>query len=373
MGPGKARGRRGGLRQRTTLDLPLYVLRLGDVAVVGNAVRAVFGNRPADSREVPVPSDDPLRLYERVARIRDRLRQHGRSRVHERVLPLHEIPSRPSPNRPATSWLTKQARFSGHLGRKRNRPPWRTKCSARSARTPGLTTTWCSDTGSRETRFRYGVGAYAIIRSGSILYADTTVGERFSCGHQALVRGRITIGDRVVVHHKVTLEGNLEIGSGVKIMAHVYLPSRTRIGDRVFIGPGTTVLNDKRPMRDRTELAGVTVEDHVTIGGGVTVCPGVTIGTRSFIAAGAVVTKNVPPNTLAIGSPARFQPLPEAPSPPATSRRTCCRKRICLGHTRMIRGGSSARSVPVRAFFRQGILRSKCICQGILPREGRNA
>ena len=139
-----------------------------------------------------------------------------------------------------------------------------------------------------------------------------TIGERFSCGHQALIRGRITLGDRVVVHHKVTLEGNLEIGSGVKIMAHVYLPSRTRIGNMVFIGPGTTLLNDKRPMRDRTELSGVTIEDHVTIGGGVTICPGVTIGTRSFIAAGAVVTKDVPPDTLAMGSPARFQPLPDS-------------------------------------------------------------
>lgn len=156
------------------------------------------------------------------------------------------------------------------------------------------------------------IGAYAVIRAGSILYADTSIGERFSCGHQTLIRGGILIGDRVVVHHKVTLEGNLRIGSGVKIMAHVYIPSRTCIGNMVFIGPNVTILNDKFPMRTKTMLRGVTIEDHVTIGGGATVCPGIAIGARSFIAAGAVVTKNVPPDTLVIGSPGRFQPLDES-------------------------------------------------------------
>ena len=156
------------------------------------------------------------------------------------------------------------------------------------------------------------IGAYAVIRSGSIIYADTVIGERFSCGHMALIRGGVTIGDRVVVHHKVTLEGNLVIGSGVKIMAHVYVPSRTRIGDLVFIGPNVTILNDKRPQRVLDGgLSGVTIEDGATVGGGVTLCPGVTIGSKAFVAAGAVVTKDVPPGMLAVGTPARFKPLSE--------------------------------------------------------------
>ncbi|MBN2457313.1 MAG: N-acetyltransferase [Sedimentisphaerales bacterium] len=157
------------------------------------------------------------------------------------------------------------------------------------------------------------IGSHAIIRSGAILYTNTTIGNRFSCGHMALLRGGISIGNRVVVHHKVTLEGNLTIGSGVKIMAHVYIPSRTHIGNLVFIGPNTTILNDKQPQRTehRIGMDGVTIENHVTIGGGVTICPGVTIGARSFVAAGAVITKDVPPDVLAVGVPARFQPLPK--------------------------------------------------------------
>jgi acetyltransferase-like isoleucine patch superfamily enzyme len=155
------------------------------------------------------------------------------------------------------------------------------------------------------------IGDHAIIRAGSIIYADTVIGDRFQCGHHVLIRAEVTIGDRCVVHHKCTLEGRLRMGSGVKIMAHVYLPSTTVIGNMVFIGPGTTFLNDKLPMRRAAPVSGPCIEDHVTIGGGVTICPGVTIGRGAFIAAGAVVNKDVPPNTLAVGVPARHQPLPE--------------------------------------------------------------
>ncbi len=156
------------------------------------------------------------------------------------------------------------------------------------------------------------IGDHAIIRSGSIIYADTTIGNRFQCGHQVLIRAEITIGDRCVVHHKCTLEGRLRIGHGVKIMAHVYLPSTTVIGNLVFIGPGTTFLNDRLPMRRAAPVAGAHIEDHVTIGGGVTICPGVKIGRGAFVAAGALVTKDVPPYTMAIGVPAQHQPLPES-------------------------------------------------------------
>jgi acetyltransferase-like isoleucine patch superfamily enzyme len=175
---------------------------------------------------------------------------------------------------------------------------------------PGVTLGYRYPGDSLPTR----IGEHAIIRSGSIIYANTTIGHRFQCGHQVLIRGEVTIGDRCVVHHKCTLEGRLRIGNGVKIMAHVYVPSRTIIGDFVFIGPGTTFLNARLPMREGT-VQGPTIEDHVCIGGGVTLCPGVRIGRGSFIAAGAVVSRDVPPGMLAMGVPARYQPLPPSIPP----------------------------------------------------------
>lgn len=155
------------------------------------------------------------------------------------------------------------------------------------------------------------IGDHAIIRSGTIIYANTTIGHRFQCGHHVLIRAEVTIGDRCVVHHKCTLEGRIRIGYGVKLMAHIYIPSTTAIGNMVFIGPGTTFLNDKYPMRRPAPVDGAHIEDHVCIGGGVTVCPGVTIGRNSVIGAGSLVNKDVPPDTLAYGVPARHHRLPE--------------------------------------------------------------
>jgi acetyltransferase-like isoleucine patch superfamily enzyme len=155
------------------------------------------------------------------------------------------------------------------------------------------------------------IGDHAVIRSGTTIYCNTTIGQRFQCGHNVVIRGEVTIGDRCVVHHQCTLEGRLQIGNGVKIMAHVYLPSTTDIGDMVFIGPGTSFMNDRYPMRRAAPVQGPRIEDHVSIGGGVSVCPEVTIGRNSVIGAGSVVNKDVPPDTLAYGVPARHYPLPE--------------------------------------------------------------
>lgn len=155
------------------------------------------------------------------------------------------------------------------------------------------------------------IGDHAIIRSGSILYVGSTIGKRFTCGHQVLIRAECLIGDRVVILHKCTLEGKITIGRGVKVMAHVYIPSRTTIGDFVFIGPGCIFLNHRAPMRTDDPVVGATIEDRACIGGGCTICPGVRIGRNSFVGAGALVNKDVPPDTLALGVPARFHPLPD--------------------------------------------------------------
>lgn len=154
------------------------------------------------------------------------------------------------------------------------------------------------------------IGEHAIIRSGSIIYAGTTIGKRFTCGHQVLIRAECTIGNRVVILHKCTLEGRISIGHGVKLMAHVYVPSRTTIGDHVFVGPGCTFLNHKHPMRSTAPVAGATIEHGACIGGGVTICPGVKVGRNAFVGAGTLVNKDVPHDCLAYGVPVRFYDLP---------------------------------------------------------------
>lgn len=154
------------------------------------------------------------------------------------------------------------------------------------------------------------IGKMARIHSGTVIYADTVIGDRFTCGHNVTLRAECKIGDRVVILHGCTLEGRLQIGKGVKIMAHVYIPSATKIGDMVFIGPGVNILNAKLPMRV-SGLSGVTIGNNVVIGGGVTIGPGVTIGDNVFIGAGSVVLKDIPAHSLVYGVPAVYKPLPE--------------------------------------------------------------
>jgi len=161
----------------------------------------------------------------------------------------------------------------------------------------------------RDCRAPAKIGARARIHSGTVIYADTVIGDRFTCGHNVTIRAECEIADRVVILHGTTLEGRIKIGKGVKIMAHVYLPSRTTIGSMVFIGPGTNFLNARVPMREPV-VSATTVGNHVAIGGGVTIGPGVTIGDNVFIGAGTLVLKDIPSNSLAYGTPARIQPLP---------------------------------------------------------------
>ncbi len=157
------------------------------------------------------------------------------------------------------------------------------------------------------------VGNDGIVRAFTIIYGDVTIGQGFKSGHHALIREHTRIGDYVLVGTASILDGHVTIGDFVSIQSQVYIPTHTTIGHYVFIGPNATLTNDKYPLRQRESmtLEGPTIEDHVTIGANATLLPGVRIGEGAMVAAGAVVTRDVPPWSLAVGAPARIQPLPD--------------------------------------------------------------
>lgn len=101
--------------------------------------------------------------------------------------------------------------------------------------------------------------------------------------------------------------GGAVVGKDCVIGAYVFICPSCKIGDRVFLGPGTKLLNDLYPSIKGEEFVpnGVIIEDDVIVGGCCTILPGVTIGKGARVGAGAVVTKNVPPNTTVIGFPAQ--------------------------------------------------------------------
>lgn len=155
------------------------------------------------------------------------------------------------------------------------------------------------------------IGTDPTIRSGAIIYGSVTIGDGFTTGHDVLIREDTTIGDRVLVGTKTVIDGMTTVGDDVSLQTDVYVPSHTTIEDRVFVGPSATLTNDPYPLRQDADLAGPTLEADVSIGANATILPDVTVGEGAFVAAGAVVTEDVPPNTLAVGAPSRIDELPE--------------------------------------------------------------
>lgn len=156
------------------------------------------------------------------------------------------------------------------------------------------------------------IGDRARIRKGTIVYADVEIGDDFTTGHNALVREDTTIGDSVIVGTDTVIDGTTEIGSHVSLQTGVYVPTDTTIGSNVFVGPRAVMTNDPYPVRQDEPLEGPTLEDGVSIGANATILPGVRVGAGSFVAAGATVTEDVPPHSLALGTPARHRDLPDS-------------------------------------------------------------
>ena len=149
------------------------------------------------------------------------------------------------------------------------------------------------------------IGDDCIIRSGSILYASSKLGNNVRIGHHVLIREKVIIGDNSIVGTGVTIDGNSSIGKNVSIQTNAYIPWNTHIEDHVFLGPHCILTNDKYVMRTQYELKGPIIRRGASIGAGAVLLPSIEVGEEAVIGAGAVVTKDVPPKTIVHGVPAR--------------------------------------------------------------------
>jgi acetyltransferase-like isoleucine patch superfamily enzyme len=152
------------------------------------------------------------------------------------------------------------------------------------------------------------IGRHAVLRSGTIIYCDVIIGDNFQSGHNTLIREKTRIGDRTAIGTATVIDGNTIIGNGVSLQSMVYIPTNTTIGDRVFIGPNAVLTNDRYPPSG--SLDGPVIKAGAAIGASATILPGVCIGEGAFVAAGSVVTRDVPDHMMAIGTPARIKDLP---------------------------------------------------------------
>lgn len=130
------------------------------------------------------------------------------------------------------------------------------------------------------------------------------IGKNVRIWHYAYVGAKTVIGDNVKIGSLAHVDYGVRIGSDVKIEGLAYIPPLTVIGNGVFIGPAATFTNDPYPMSPR--MVGVTVEDGAIIGARAVIRPGVKIGRNAVVAMGSVVTRDVPADTVVMGSPARI-------------------------------------------------------------------
>ncbi|HZW39605.1 MAG TPA: acyltransferase [Ignavibacteriaceae bacterium] len=125
-----------------------------------------------------------------------------------------------------------------------------------------------------------------------------------------------TIGDNSKVGTFVEIQKNATIGKNCKISSHTFICEGVHIEDNVFVGHNVTFINDKYPRSTnsdgslQTEANWAVVETFIkkgaSIGSSSTILCGITIGENAIVGAGAVVTKDVPPNTIVAGIPAKI-------------------------------------------------------------------
>jgi acetyltransferase-like isoleucine patch superfamily enzyme len=134
---------------------------------------------------------------------------------------------------------------------------------------------------------------------------NVVIGKNVMMWHFTYIGDNTVIGDNTKIGSLVHIDYDVQIGRDCKIEGMAYIPPLTRIGDRVFVGPGVVFTNDPYPMSSR--MAGVQVESDVIICAGAVVKAGVHIGAHSVVGMGSVVTKDVPPETVVFGNPARVR------------------------------------------------------------------
>ncbi|WP_198334972.1 acyltransferase [Psychrobacter namhaensis] len=133
------------------------------------------------------------------------------------------------------------------------------------------------------------------------------IGEDTKIWQFCVVLEHAVIGNNCNINAQVLIENDVIIGDNVTVKPGVQIWDGTKIENNVFIGPNATFTNDLLPRSKEypEAFSGITLKQGSSIGANATILPGITVGERAMVGAGAVVTKNVPDYAVVVGNPAK--------------------------------------------------------------------
>jgi acetyltransferase-like isoleucine patch superfamily enzyme len=153
------------------------------------------------------------------------------------------------------------------------------------------------------------IGDQCIIGTSAVIYRGCVIEQNVLVADLASVRENVRVGEFTIVGRGVTIENKVIIGKRCKLETGCYIAALSEIGDSCFIAPEVTFTNDNFLGRTKERFKhhkGVTMKKGARIGANVTVLPGLTLEEDCLVAAGSVVTRDVPGRKIVLGSPARI-------------------------------------------------------------------
>lgn len=134
------------------------------------------------------------------------------------------------------------------------------------------------------------------------------IGENTNIWQFSVILPGARIGKNCNICAHTFIENDVVVGNNVTIKCGVFLWDGISIEDNVFIGPNATFTNDKFPKSKQypAEFSRTILRQGASLGANCTILPGITIGENSLVGAGSVVTKDIPPNTVVAGNPAKI-------------------------------------------------------------------
>lgn len=149
------------------------------------------------------------------------------------------------------------------------------------------------------------IGDNAIIRSGSIIYSGSKIGDNFQTGHHVTIREQSAIGNNVSIGTLSDIQGHCKLGNYVRLHSNVHVGMLSQIDDCVWIFPYVVLTNDPTPPSEYE--VGCHIHSFAIIATNAILLPGVEVKNDALIGAGAIVTKDVNEYEVVVGNPGKVR------------------------------------------------------------------